>query len=173
MGNYNIRDGPMTVKGNGDKFPTNYEPNSYNGPTQNPAYKWSPVAISGAVGRYPHSHPNDNFEQPRALSTRFLRSRIVWTLSRTSPALSASADRISRTGSVPFSLRLTPAMEQTLPRMLVLSCTQPRSEPYYFCYFYCIMGNVMMHTEQFLLCLHAYQITTDSVLYSFLKYQTQ
>ena len=106
-------------------------------------------------------------------STRFLRSRIVWMLSRTSPALSASADRISRTGSVPFSLRLTPATEQTLPRMLVLSCTRPRSEPDYFCYFHCIMGNFMMHTEQFLLCLHAYQITTDSVLYSFLKYQTQ
>jgi catalase len=73
MGNYNIRDGPMTVKGNGDKFPTNYEPNSYNGPTQNPAYKWSPVAISGAVGRYPHSHPNDNFEQPRALFNKVFK----------------------------------------------------------------------------------------------------
>jgi len=68
MGSYNIRDGPMTVKGNGDKYPANYEPNSFaNAPKEDKSFKWSPVQVSGAVGRYPHQHPNDNYEQPRAL----------------------------------------------------------------------------------------------------------
>jgi len=54
MGSYNIRDGPMTVQGNGDKFPTNYEPNSLNGPTEDKSFAWSSQTVSGAVGRYPH-----------------------------------------------------------------------------------------------------------------------
>ena len=63
MGSYNIRDGPMTVKGNGDKYPANYEPNSFaNAPKEDKSFKWSPVQVSGAVGRYPHQHPNDNYE---------------------------------------------------------------------------------------------------------------
>ncbi len=67
MGHYNIRDGPMSVHGNGDKFPTNYEPNSLGGPVEDKSHAISPVAVSGFIGRYPHSHPNDNYEQPRAL----------------------------------------------------------------------------------------------------------
>ena len=47
MGTYNFRDGPMTVQGNGDKYPTNYEPNTYNGPKENKAYAWSPITVSG------------------------------------------------------------------------------------------------------------------------------
>jgi len=70
MGSYNIRDGPMTVQGNGDKYPTNYEPNSANGPTEDKSYAWSSQTVSGAIGRYPHQHPNDNYEQPRELFNR-------------------------------------------------------------------------------------------------------
>jgi hypothetical protein len=54
MGSYNIRDGTMTVLGNGDKFPTNYEPNSLNGPKEDKSFAWSPQTISGVIGRYPH-----------------------------------------------------------------------------------------------------------------------
>lgn len=67
MGSYNIRDGPMTVNGNGDKFPTNYEPNSLNGPVEDKSFAWSKQTVSGEIGRYPHLHPNDNYEQPRTL----------------------------------------------------------------------------------------------------------
>jgi catalase len=71
MGSYNIRDGPMTVQGNGDKHPANYEPNSFsNAPREDKSYKWSPITVSGEVGRYPHAHPNTNYEQPRELFNR-------------------------------------------------------------------------------------------------------
>ena len=62
MGSYNIRDGPMTINGNGDKFPTNYEPNSLNGPVEDKSFAWSKQTVSGEIGRYPHLHPNDNYE---------------------------------------------------------------------------------------------------------------
>ena len=67
MGSYNIRDGPMTVQGNGDKYPCNYEPNSLGGPTEDKSCAWSKQTVSGQVGRYPHQHPNDNYEQARGL----------------------------------------------------------------------------------------------------------
>ena len=67
MGNYNTRDGLMTVNGGNGSAP-NYEPNSHSGqPVQNMSYKWAPETMNGAAGRYPHQHPNDNYEQPRAL----------------------------------------------------------------------------------------------------------
>ena len=67
MGTYNIRDGPMTVQGNSDKFPVNYEPNSFNGPKEEKSYTWSQQEVSGAVGRYGKVHPNCDYEQPRQL----------------------------------------------------------------------------------------------------------
>ena len=66
MGNYNIRDGAMTVNGNGGGLP-NYEPNSMGGPTEDKSFAWSKQTVSGDIGRYPHQHPNDNYEQPRTL----------------------------------------------------------------------------------------------------------
>ena len=68
MGNYNTRDGFMTVNGGGNKFATNYEPNSApDTPVQNPVHAWKQEMLVGKAGRYPHMHPNDNYEQPRAL----------------------------------------------------------------------------------------------------------
>jgi len=66
MGSYNIRDGVMSVNGNGGGNP-NYEPNSLNGPKENKSYAYSRQEVSGLIGRYPHQHPNDNYEQPRTL----------------------------------------------------------------------------------------------------------
>jgi catalase len=60
------RDGPATVNGNQGSGP-NYEPNSHNGPVEDPTKKQSQFTVSGLSGRYPHQHPNDDFEQPRAL----------------------------------------------------------------------------------------------------------
>jgi catalase len=45
----------------------NYEPNSHGGPVEDPSKKWHTFPVTGAVGRYKHTHPNDDFEQPRAL----------------------------------------------------------------------------------------------------------
>jgi catalase len=60
------RDGPATVNGNHGSSP-NYEPNSHNGPVEDPSKKQSQFAFTGLAGRYPHQHPNDDYEQPRAL----------------------------------------------------------------------------------------------------------
>jgi len=70
MGNYNHRDGTMVVNGGGDQFPTNYEPNSAGGPVEDKSYAWSKQTVSGDIGRYPHQHPNTNFEQPHELFNR-------------------------------------------------------------------------------------------------------
>lgn len=65
VANYS-RDGPAAVNGNQGGEP-NYEPNSLNGPVEDPTKKWQAFNVAGQAGRYQHSHPNDNFEQPRAL----------------------------------------------------------------------------------------------------------
>jgi catalase len=67
MGNYNTRDGFMTVNGGNGSLP-NYEPNSVSGtPVENRVYSWATEEMQGKAGRYPHMHPNDNYEQPRTL----------------------------------------------------------------------------------------------------------
>lgn len=60
------RDGPATVNGNQGSGP-NYEPNSLNGPVEDPSKKWAATAISGHVGRHDYQHPNTNYEQARTL----------------------------------------------------------------------------------------------------------
>jgi catalase len=60
------RDGPATVDGNKGSV-VNYEPNSFSGPVEDPTKKWAAQAVTGHTGRFQHSHPNDNYEQPRVL----------------------------------------------------------------------------------------------------------
>lgn len=68
------RDGPATVNGNQGSGP-NYEPNSLGGPVEDPQYKWAAQSVSGTTGRFAHVHPNDNFEQPRALFRKVLNEK--------------------------------------------------------------------------------------------------
>ena len=60
------RDGPACTNGNQGNA-VNYEPNSLNGPVEDPTKKWSSMPVTGTTGRFKHSHPNDDYEQPRAL----------------------------------------------------------------------------------------------------------
>jgi len=48
-----------------------YEPNSFDGPAENPAVKEPPLRISGDADRYNHRVGNDDFSQPRALFNLF------------------------------------------------------------------------------------------------------
>jgi catalase len=57
------RDGAMRVDGNYGSAP-NYEPNSFGGPTQNPAYVERQRAVSGMVGRHSHRSDADYSSQP-------------------------------------------------------------------------------------------------------------
>ena len=38
-----------------------------NGPVEDPTKRWSAYTVTGQAGRYHHSHPNTDFEQPRTL----------------------------------------------------------------------------------------------------------
>jgi catalase len=64
-----VRDGAAVVNGNYGGAP-NYEPNSLNGPKEDPSVAWSKSAVSGQVGRYAYTHPNTYYEQPRTLWTK-------------------------------------------------------------------------------------------------------
>jgi len=54
--------------GNPDAF---YEPNSFNGPAQDPTVKEPPLRLSGDADRFDHRQGNDDFSQPRALFALF------------------------------------------------------------------------------------------------------
>ena len=53
----------MRFDGNGGAAP-NYEPNSFGGPTQDPAFRERPKMISGTVDRHNHRDENDYYTQP-------------------------------------------------------------------------------------------------------------
>ena len=54
--------------GNPDAY---YEPNSFDGPAQNPDFREPPLRISGDVERYNHRDGNDDYGQPRDLFNLF------------------------------------------------------------------------------------------------------
>lgn len=58
----NQRDGAMQLGGAKVKGP-NYEPNSFNGPKQCPAFSEPPLRIDGDADRYDHREGNDDFTQ--------------------------------------------------------------------------------------------------------------
>jgi catalase len=57
------RDGAMRFDGNFGSAP-NYEPNSFNGPVEDPAYRERPRMVSGTVERHNHRLDNDYYMQP-------------------------------------------------------------------------------------------------------------
>jgi catalase len=57
------RDGRMRFDGN-EGGAVNYEPNSFHGPTDNPALNEPPLKISGDADRYDHRAGNDDYTQP-------------------------------------------------------------------------------------------------------------
>ncbi len=60
------RDGAMRFDGNFGAA-VNYEPNSFQGPAENPAYRERPKEISGTVERHNHRLDEDYYSQPGAL----------------------------------------------------------------------------------------------------------
>jgi len=56
------RDGAMRFDANGGAAP-NYEPNSFNGPTEDPRYAEPPLRIAGDAARYDHRAGNDDYQQ--------------------------------------------------------------------------------------------------------------
>ncbi len=58
----NYRDGSMRFDANGGAGP-NYEPTIFGAPTQDPAYREPPLALSGAADRYDHRVDSDYYSQ--------------------------------------------------------------------------------------------------------------
>ena len=56
------RDGTMRFDGNGGGA-VNYEPNSFDGPVEEPRFKEPPLEISGPADRYDHRQGNDDYTQ--------------------------------------------------------------------------------------------------------------
>ncbi|CAK7027283.1 catalase [Saezia sanguinis] len=61
------KDGAMRFTPNMPNADAYYEPNSFNGPVEDPSLKEPPLRISGDADRYNHRIGNDDFSQPRAL----------------------------------------------------------------------------------------------------------
>jgi catalase len=64
------RDGAMRVGANAGGA-TNYEPNSFGGPKECPAFQERSLKISGDVARYDHRDGNDDYTQPGNLFRLF------------------------------------------------------------------------------------------------------
>jgi catalase len=64
------RDGAMRFDGNYGAAP-NYEPNSFHGPQECPAFAEPPLPISGDATRYNHRDGNDDYTQPGNLFRLF------------------------------------------------------------------------------------------------------
>ncbi len=65
------RDGFMRQKTEFEGSP-NYYPNSFGGPAPDPSVRWPGLGMPGASGRHAYNHPNDDFEQPRALYSKVM-----------------------------------------------------------------------------------------------------
>ena len=50
----------------------NYEPNTFGGPVEDPSFAQKRFAVTGEAGRYDYTHPNNYYEQPRALFTKVM-----------------------------------------------------------------------------------------------------
>jgi catalase len=73
------RDGAMRFDGNSGAS-VNYEPNSFGGPTQDPAFRERPRPVSGTVDRHNHRLDTDYYTQPGnlfRLMTPVARERLI------------------------------------------------------------------------------------------------
>jgi catalase len=73
------RDGAMRFDGNSGSAP-NYEPNSFQGPTQDPAFRERPRMVAGTVDRHNHRIDSDYYTQPGnlfRLMPRDARERLI------------------------------------------------------------------------------------------------
>jgi len=69
--NHYHKDGQMRFFQNFPNADAFYEPNSFNGPVENPDFAEPPLKISGDAARYNHREGNDDYGQPRALFNLF------------------------------------------------------------------------------------------------------
>ena len=83
------KDGAMRFFANDSGDPdAYYEPNSFNGPVQDPSAAEPPLRITGDAARWDHREGNDDFAQPRALFLLFDRGQRQRLFSNIAAAMS-------------------------------------------------------------------------------------
>ena len=71
-----------------------YEPNSFGGPHQDPAFAEPPLTVSGDAARYDHREGNDDFSQPRALFHLFDSGQKQRLFSNVASAMKGVSEKI-------------------------------------------------------------------------------
>lgn len=72
-----------------------YEPNSFNGAKEDPAFAEPPLKISGDAARYDHRAGNDDFSQPRALFELFDAAQRARLFSNLADAMAGIPEEIA------------------------------------------------------------------------------
>jgi len=88
------KDGAMRFTPNMPNPDAYYEPNSFNGPKQDEAYREPPLKISGDADRYNHRIGNDDYSQPRALFNLFDKAQKERLFSNLAAAMGGVPDFI-------------------------------------------------------------------------------
>ncbi|HTC07153.1 MAG TPA: catalase [Acetobacteraceae bacterium] len=90
------KDGAMRFFPNNPNPDAYYEPNSFNGPVEQPDLAEPPLNISGDADRYNHRVGNDDFGQPRALFLLFDAGQRQRLFANTAAAMAGVPDRIAQ-----------------------------------------------------------------------------
>ncbi len=92
--NHYHKDGKMRFFPNNPNPDAYYEPNSFEGPVENPDFSEPPLKISGDADRYSHREGNDDYGQPRALFNLFDDGQKARLFSNIAEAMQGVPDNI-------------------------------------------------------------------------------
>ena len=120
------RDGAMRFDGNGGGS-VNYEPNSFGGPVEDPAFKEPPLAISGAADRYDHRLGNDDYGQPGNLFRLMSPDQQRQLFDNIAAAMQGVPDAIQRRQIAHFA-KADPAYGQGVAERLGLAAEREAAE---------------------------------------------
>ncbi len=105
-----------------------YEPNSFNGPVENPAVKEPPLRISGDADRYNHRDGNDDYTQPGNLFRLMTKDQQQRLFSNIAAAMQGVPAEIVARQIVHFR-RADPAYGNGVENALAVTRTPPASAP--------------------------------------------
>jgi catalase len=120
------RDGAMRFDGNGGGS-VNYEPNSFNGPVENPAVKEPPLAITGAADRYDHRVGNDDYTQAGNLFRLMSPSQQALLMDNIAGAMAGVPEAILRRQVAHFA-KADPAYGRGVAQRIGLGMTNAAAE---------------------------------------------
>jgi catalase len=124
------RDGAMRFDGNSGAS-VNYEPNSFGGPTQDPAFRERPRPVSGTVDRHNHRLDGDYYTQPGNLFRLMQPDARERLISNIAASLKHAPQRIEEL-QVQHFFQADPAYGAGVANALGLSIDKTHSSEYKF-----------------------------------------